>query len=126
MRDKLKIAHIPCNVPRATMKEYYEAIEKFHKKFKMKGTNNEEMTFRLNLMTEELGELAEAVTKGKSREDFLEENVDLMNLILGNFISTGITVEEFEKAFWKKHEKIMSREKRKLENGNFRVSGFRN
>jgi hypothetical protein len=34
-------------------------------------------------------------------------------------------VEEFEKAFWKKYEKIMSREKRKLDNGNFRISEFR-
>ncbi|MEI7890748.1 MAG: pyrophosphatase [bacterium] len=108
------------------MKKFYNAIAEFHAKNEMKGTNNEEMTFRLNLMTEELGELAQAVTKGKSKEDFIEENIDLMNLILGNMISIGVSVEEFEKAFWKKHEKIMSREKRKLENGNFRVSEFKN
>lgn len=108
------------------MEKFYNAIAEFHEKFEMKGTNNEEMTFRLNLMTEELGELAQAVTKGKSKEEFLEENVDLVNLILGNLISTGVSVEEFEKAFWKKHEKIMSREKRQLENGNFRVSAFKN
>ena len=108
------------------MEKFYNAIAEFHKKYEMKGTNNEEMTFRLNLMTEELGELAQAVTKGKSKEEFVEENVDLMNLILGNLISTGITVEEFEMAFWKKHEKIMNREKRQLENGKFRVSEFKN
>lgn len=108
------------------MEKFYNAIAEFHEKYEMKGTNNEEMTFRLNLMTEELGELAQAVTKGKPKEEFLEENVDLINLILGNLISTGITAEEFEKAFWKKHEKIMNREKRKLENGNFRVSEFKN
>ncbi|NTW27051.1 MAG: nucleoside triphosphate pyrophosphohydrolase family protein [Candidatus Moranbacteria bacterium] len=107
------------------MEKFYNAIAEFHEKNEMKGTNNEEMTFRLNLMTEELGELAEAVTKGKSREEFLEENIDLVILILGNMISTGIGVKEFEEAFWKKHEKIMSREKRKLNNGNFRVSEFR-
>jgi NTP pyrophosphatase (non-canonical NTP hydrolase) len=107
------------------MEKFYNAIAEFHAKNEMKGTNNEEMTFRLNLMTEELGELAQAVTKGKSREDFIEENIDLFNLILGNMISTGVGVEEFEEAFWKKHAKIMSREKRKLENGNIRVSDFK-
>jgi NTP pyrophosphatase (non-canonical NTP hydrolase) len=108
----------------ANMIKYYQAIEEFHKKFKMKGTNNEEMTFRLNLMTEELGELAQAVTKGKSKKDFLEENVDLFNLIIGNLISTNITVEEFEKAFWQKWKKIMERKKKNVK-GKFRVSEFK-
>lgn len=107
------------------MKKFYEATQKFHDKYEMKGTNNEDMTFRLNLLIEELGELAEVVTKGKTREDFLEENVDLFNLILGNLVSMEIPVEEFEAAFWKKHEKIMSREKRMIEAGKFRVSEFR-
>ena len=70
------------------MERFYNAIADFHKKHEMKGTNNEDMTFRLNLLIEELGELAETVTKGKSKEEFLEENVDMMNLILGNLIST--------------------------------------
>lgn len=106
------------------MEKYYEAIQKFHAKHKMKGTNNEEMTFRLNLMTEELGELAQAVTKGKPRKKFIEENVDLFYLIIGNLISTDVTLEEFDKAFWKKNKKIMERKKRKV-NGKFRVSDFR-
>ena len=92
------------------MQKYYQAIEEFHKKFKMKGTNNEEMAFRLNLMTEELGELAQAVTKGKSKKDIIEENVDLFNLIIGNLISTGVSVEEFKKAFWQKIEHKTSSE----------------
>lgn len=91
----------------------------------MKGTNNEEMSFRLNLMTEELGELAQAVTKGKSREDFMEENIDLLNLIIGNFISLEIPLAELDKAFWKKHEIIMNREKKNID-GKFRVSEFKN
>ncbi|KKP79851.1 MAG: Glycyl-tRNA synthetase beta subunit [Candidatus Moranbacteria bacterium GW2011_GWF2_35_39] len=106
------------------MEKYYEAIEKFHKKFKMKGTNNEDMTFRLNLMIEELGELAEVVTKGKSKNDFIEENVDIFNLIIGNLISKNITKKEFDEIFWKKYEKIMNRKKKKI-NGKFRVSEFR-
>ena len=107
------------------MKEYYEATKKFHEKYEFKGTNNEDMVFRLNLLIEEVGELAECVTKGKSREDFIEENVDIFNLIIGNLISEEVTLEEFDKAFWKKHEKIMNREKRTLQNGNHRVSEFR-
>ena len=47
----------------------------------MKGTNNEDMGFRLNLMTEELGELAQAVTRGKSREEIFEENIDILNCL---------------------------------------------
>ena len=104
------------------MKEYYDAIQKFHDKFEMKGTNNEDMTFRLNLMIEELGELAQAITKGKSREEVLEENVDLLNLVIGNFISLGVDVEEVNHVFWKKHKTIMDRKKKKLNNGNYRVT----
>ncbi|PLW79715.1 pyrophosphatase [Candidatus Woesearchaeota archaeon] len=107
------------------MKEYYEAIKKFHEKFEFKGTNNEDMQFRLNLLIEELGELAECVTKGKSKEDFIEENVDLLILTIGNLISTEISIEEFDKAFWKKHEKLMNREKRKISENKTRVSEFR-
>lgn len=106
------------------MEKYYEAIEAFHKKHRMKGTNNEEMTYRLNLMTEELGELAQAVTKGKTKKEFVEENVDIFNLIIGNLISTGVTLQEFEKSFWAKHQKIMNRKRKKV-NGKYRVSEFR-
>ena len=103
------------------MKKYYEATKKFHRKFKMKGTNNEDMTFRLNLMIEELGELAQAVTRGKTREEIFEENIDLLNLVLGNFVSMGANLKEIDQAFWKKHEKIMNR-KTKIINGKIRVN----
>ena len=105
------------------MKKYYEATKKFHRKFKMKGTNNEDMQFRLNLMIEELGELAQAVTRGKTREEIFEENIDLLNLTLGNFVSMGASLKDIDKAFWKKHEKIMNR-KIKLVNGKLRVSHY--
>jgi NTP pyrophosphatase (non-canonical NTP hydrolase) len=107
------------------MKKYLEATKKFHRKHKMKGTNNEDMQFRLNLMIEELGELAQAVTKGKSRKEVIEENIDLLNLVLGNFVSLGVGLKEIEKAFYAKHERIMKREVRKLANGNYRVSAFK-
>lgn len=107
------------------MKKYYEAIKQFHEKFEMKGTNNEDMNFRLNLLIEELGELAQAVTKGKTREEVLEENIDLLNLVIGNFVSMGVSLEEIDSAFWEKHAKIMNRKKRKTEDGNYRVSEFK-
>ena len=107
------------------MDKYYRAIADFHKKYQMKGTNNEDMHFRLNLLIEELGELAQSVTKGKSKSRIIEENIDLMNLILGNFVSLGISAKEIDKAFWKKYKKIMNRKKKKLRDGNYRVSEFR-
>lgn len=105
------------------MKAYYQAIKKFHRRFKMKGTNNEDLEFRLNLMIEELGELSQAVTRGKTREEIFEENVDLLNLVLGNFVSMGASLKEIDRAFWKKHEKIMNR-KSKMINGKQRVSHY--
>ncbi len=107
------------------MKKYYDATKAFHEKFEMKGTNNEDMNFRLNLLIEELGELSQAVTKGKSREEIIEENIDLLNLVLGNFVSMEISPEEIEEAFWKKHKKIMNRKKKFVGGKNFRVSKFK-
>lgn len=107
------------------MKKYYEATRKFHRKFKMKGTNNEDMNFRLNLLIEELGELAQAVTRGKTREEIFEENVDILNLVLGNFVSMNASLKEIDQVFWKKHKKIMNR-KIKTINGKKRVSHFGN
>lgn len=105
------------------MRKYHEAIKKFHHKFKMKGTNNEDMQFRLNLLIEELGELAQAVTRGKTRKEIIEENIDLLNLVLGNFVSINASLKEIDEAFWKKHKKIMNR-KNKLINGKHRVSHY--
>lgn len=107
------------------MEKYYEAIKKFHRKFQMKGTNNEDMQFRLNLMIEELGELSQAVTRGKTREEIFVENIDLLNLVLGNFVSMGASLKDIDEAFWKKHEKIMNR-KMKIVNGKNRVSHYGN
>jgi NTP pyrophosphatase (non-canonical NTP hydrolase) len=107
------------------MREYYNATKKFHKKFKMKETNSEDMNFRLNLLIEELGELSQAITRGKSREEIFEENIDLLNLIIGNFVSMNATLSEINEVFWKKHEKIMNR-KMKIINGKSRVSHYGN
>lgn len=105
------------------MKDYYEATKKFHQKFEMKGNNNEDMNFRINLMVEELGELAQAVTRGKTKREIMEENIDLLNLVLGNFVSLKASLKEIDKAFWKKHEKIMKRKIKNI-NGKLRVSHY--
>jgi len=107
------------------MKKYYNAIADFHKKFRMKGTNNENMNFRLNLLVEELGELAKAVTKGKPRAEIIGENIDLLYLVLGNFVSLGIEPNEIERAFFSKHNRNMTRKKKKLIGKNYRVSEFK-
>lgn len=92
---------------------YYNAIQKFQ----MQGTNNEDMGCRRNVMIEELGKLAQAMSKGKSRQNLIEENIDLLNLVVGNFISLGVSAQEIDDAFWAKYQVIMDRKKKKLDNG---------
>ncbi len=72
-------------------------------------------------MSEELGEIAEAVTKGKDRQQLAEEVADLFILLIG----TGIAADfDLKQAFWDKMDKIMQRES-KMINGRIRVSEFR-
>jgi NTP pyrophosphatase (non-canonical NTP hydrolase) len=72
-------------------------------------------------MTEELGEIAECVTKGKSRDKLAEECADLFILLLGTAIAAGFDLKQ---AFWDKMEKVQSRESRMI-NGRIRVSEFK-
>jgi len=101
--------------------EMLAAVQGFHDKHDFKNTGGEELTYRIALMTEELGEISEAVTKGRSKEDLAEEVADLFILLLG----TGIAADfDLKQAFWKKMEKIMQRDA-KMVNGRIRVSDFR-
>ncbi len=97
------------------------AVQAFHDKHDFKNTGGEELTYRIALMTEELGEIAEAVTKGKSREVLAEEVADLFILLFGTAIAADFDLKQ---AFWEKMEKIMQRESRMV-NGRIRVSEFR-
>jgi NTP pyrophosphatase (non-canonical NTP hydrolase) len=96
-------------------------VQAFHDKHRFKETGGEELAYRVALMVEELGEIAEAVTKGKPVEDLAEETADLFILLIGTAIAADF---DLNKAFWDKMEKIQSR-KSKMINGRIRVSEFR-
>jgi NTP pyrophosphatase (non-canonical NTP hydrolase) len=97
------------------------AVQAFHDKHRFRETGGEDLTYRIALMTEELGEIAEAVTKGKPKEDLAEESADLLILLIGTAISADFDLRQ---AFWDKMEKIQGRKSRMI-NGRIRVSEFR-
>lgn len=97
------------------------AVQAFHNQHFFKDTGGEEMTYRIALMAEELGEIAECVTKGKSKEHLAEECADLFILLVGTAIAADF---DLKLAFWDKMEKIQSRESRMV-GGRIRVSEFK-
>lgn len=96
-------------------------VQEFHDKHDFKNTGGEELTYRIALMAEELGEISSCVTKGKSKEDLAEESADLFILLLGTAIAADFDLKQ---AFWDKMDKIMQRDS-KMINGRIRVSEFR-
>jgi NTP pyrophosphatase (non-canonical NTP hydrolase) len=98
-----------------------EAVRAFHDKHDFKNTGGEEMTYRIALMAEELGEISSCVTKGKDKDALAEEVADLFILIIGTAIAADFDLPE---AFWNKMEKLMRRESRMVD-GRIRVSEFR-
>lgn len=96
-------------------------VQAFHDKHKFKDTGGEDMTYRVALMSEELGEISSCVTKGKSKEALAEEVADLFILVLGTAIAADFDLKQ---AFWDKMKKIESRQSRMV-NGRIRVSEFR-
>jgi len=99
-----------------------DAVQAFHDKHDFKNTGGEEMTYRLALMAEELGEISSCVTKGKNKDALSEEVADLFILIVGTAIAADFDLRD---AFWKKMDLLMKREARMV-NGRIRVSEFRN
>ena len=102
-------------------KDMLAKVQAFHDKHDFKNTGGEELTYRIALMAEELGEMSSCVTKGKSKEALAEEVADLYILLLGTAIAAEFDLKD---AFWKKMDKIMKRESRMV-NGKIRVSEFR-
>lgn len=98
-----------------------DAVQAFHDKHDFRNQGGEELTYRMALMAEELGEIGAAITKGKPKEQLAEEVADLFILLIGTAIAADFDLNE---AFWKKMEKIMQREA-KMVNGRIRVSEFR-
>ena len=101
--------------------EMLKAVQAFHDKHDFKNTGGEELTYRVALMAEELGEISSCVTKGKSRERLAEECADLLIILIGTAIAQDFDLKD---AFWKKMDKLMQRESRMV-NGRIRVSEFR-
>ena len=97
------------------------AVQAFHDKHRFKDSGGEELTYRIALMAEELGEIAECVTKGKSKEALAEECADLLILLLGTAIAADFDLKQ---AFWDKMEEIQNRQSRMI-NGRIRVSEFK-
>ena len=98
-----------------------EAVQAFHDKHDFRNTGGEELTYRVALMAEELGEISACVTKGKSKEALAEEVADLFILLIGTAIAADF---DLKAAFWDKMEKLMERESRMV-GGRIRVSEFR-
>ena len=101
--------------------EMLTAVQAFHDKHRFKETGGEDLTYRVALMTEELGEIAECVTKGKDKHKLAEECADLLILLIGTAIAADFDLRQ---AFWDKLEKIQSRQSRMI-NGRIRVSEFK-
>lgn len=97
------------------------AVQAFHDKHRFRETGGEEMTYRIALMAEELGEISACVTKGKSLSALSEEVADLMILVMGTALAQGFDLNQ---AFWDKMEKLDQRDARMI-NGRIRVSEFR-
>lgn len=98
-----------------------KAVQAFHDKHDFRSNGGEELTYRVALMAEELGEISSCVTKGKSRESLAEEVADLLILVMGTDIAAGL---ELNQAFWQKMDKLMKRDARMV-GGRIRVSEFR-
>lgn len=98
-----------------------DAVQAFHDKHDFKNTGGEDMTYRLALMAEELGEISACVTKGKDKSQLQEEVADLFILIVGTAISADFDLRD---AFWAKMDRLMQRESRMVD-GRVRVSEFR-
>ncbi|MEM7194893.1 MAG: nucleoside triphosphate pyrophosphohydrolase family protein [Pseudomonadota bacterium] len=96
------------------------AVQAFHDKHRFNETGGEDMVYRLALMTEELGEIAECVTKGRPVEELSEECADLLILLIGNAISANF---DLESSFWKKMKMLESRHSKMID-GRIRVSQF--
>jgi len=96
-------------------------VQAFHDKHDFKNTGGEEMTYRLALMSEELGEISACVTKGKDTSKLAEECADLFILLIGTAVSAGFDLKQ---AFWDKMRKLEQRDSRMV-NGRIRVSEFR-
>ena len=109
------------NRDRDSFSEMMAAVRSFHHKHRFKERGGEDMVYRLALMTEELGEIADCVTKGKSRDQLATECADLLILLMGNAVAADFDLAE---AFWRKMAEINQRGER-IVDGRVRVTAYR-
>ena len=100
--------------------EMMHAVRAFHDKYQLRENGGEELTYRIALMTEELGEISACISKGGNDAQLAEELADLLILLMGTEIASGTDVQQ---AFWNKIGKLMNRPS-KMINGRIRVSDF--
>jgi NTP pyrophosphatase (non-canonical NTP hydrolase) len=96
------------------------AVQAFHDKHDFKSRGGEELLYRVALMSEELGEISECITKGKGRDALSEECADLLILLIGTAISADL---DLNASFWSKMDELMERDARMVD-GRVRVSRF--
>ena len=96
------------------------AVQSFHDKHDFRNTGGEDLTYRVALMAEELGEISSCVTKGGSHAALAEELADLLILVMGTDIAANLDLKQ---AFWHKMDALMQRESRMVD-GRIRVSEF--
>ena len=107
-------------MPTSDFQTMVKAVQAFHDKHDFKARGGEELIYRVSLMSEELGEIAAAVTKGRGKEAIAEECADLFILILGTAIAADFDLAD---AFWTKMDELMNRSARMID-GRVRVSRF--
>ncbi len=101
--------------------EMLAAVQRFHAQHNLHEHGDADMSFRVALLAEELGELSAAVTKGKGIEQVSEECADLLILLLGTALAADF---DLNMAFWDKLAVIKRRQGR-LVDGRLRVSEFK-
>jgi NTP pyrophosphatase (non-canonical NTP hydrolase) len=97
------------------------AVRAFHEKHRFRENGGEDLVYRVALMAEELGEIAECITKGQDKERLAEEVADLFILLIGTAIAADF---DLARAFWEKMRRLEAREGRMV-NGRIRVSEFK-
>ena len=103
-------------------REMLAEVQAFHTRHRFKERGGEDMTYRIALMAEELGEISACVTKGASKHLLTEEIADLLILVMGTAIAQDI---DLNLAFWDKMAQLKRRDARMVD-GRVRVSEFRN
>jgi len=109
------------NRDRDSFSEMMAEVRAFHHKHRFRERGGEDLVYRLALMTEELGEIADCVTKGKSRDQLATECADLLILLMGNAIAADFDLAE---AFWRKMAEVNQRGER-IVDGRVRVTAYR-